>query len=128
MYPVRISVTITGTDDNGDTRNWSATGQIDCVGATDQNLTLTTTPTKIVERNNGDDQAPSYIYIENYGDNDAAYGVIDPNGINISHAIPAGASLFIKVHQTIPVIAYNVQDVQLWAATGTTEVRYILFY
>lgn len=128
MYPVRISVSITGTDDNGDVRNWAATGQFECTGATDNNITVGTSHVKIVECGSSEERLPTYLYVENYGDNDIAYGMYDPNGATLSHAIPAGASLFIKVHGHSDNIDRYIEAVELWAATGTSNVRYIMFY
>lgn len=128
MDPVRISVTITGTDDNGDTRNWAATGQIECSGVFDGNLTATTSHQKILDGATGGDQVPAYVYVENYGDNDIAFGHIDDNGLTSSHTIPSGASLFMKLQGAAGSIYSRIDEIEIWTQTGTSEVRYLFFY
>lgn len=127
MNTLRVSVSITGTDDNGDSRPWSASGIFQCLGATDQTLTVTSTAKAIVDAGAGD-QAPTYVYVENYGDGDIALGFVDPNGITISHAIPSGAATIIKAHSSAMSVFPYIDQIQLWTDSGTSEVRYVLFY
>lgn len=127
MNSVRVSVAITGTDDNGQSRPWSQSGTFQCISANDVTVTVTSTPAKIVNPDSGD-TIPSFIYLENFGDVDIAYGALDPNGSTISHAIPAGAATFLKVHGPSSNAFPYIESIQLWTDSGTSEVRYILFY
>lgn len=127
MNTVRVSVSITGTDDNGQSRPWAQAGIFQCISANDVTVTVTSTAAKIVDVDAGD-IIPSFIYLENFGDADIAYGVLDPKGITISHALPAGAATFLKVHGPTSNAYPYIESIQLWTDSGTSEVRYILFY
>lgn len=129
MNTVRVSVAITGTDDNGQSRPWSQSGSFQCISASDVTITVGSTPTKIVEVNGaGPDTMPSFMYLENLGDSDIAYGCVDDNNRTASHALPAGTCTFFKVYGPTTQAYTYLNNIQLWTDSGTSEVRYILFY
>jgi hypothetical protein len=126
MNTVRVSVSVSGTDDNGNVRSFVGSGTIACTQAVIGDLLATTTQVKINDSNAGD-AVPSFVYIENHGTVDVAFGVVDVNDVTRSLVVPPSGATIISV---IPLssTAATALDVRLWTVSSTAQVHYILFY
>ena len=123
MNTVRIQVAVTGTDDQGTTRSFNASGTIVCSGVTDGTIEATTLQTSV---HTNTSPSPSWAYIENHGTVDVAMGYEDGNGNTVSFAIPPGAAQLMPL--VYPLGQHAFVDLAVWTASGTATVRYILFY
>ena len=124
MNTVRVSISVSGTDDNGNARSFNGSGSIACSQALAGDLLATTSQVKINDSNAGD-AYPSFIYLENHGTVDVAIGTKEVNGETRSLVVPPDAAIFIT---TAPLESTTTLDVRVWTDSGTSEVHYILFY
>ena len=123
MNTVRIQVAVSGTDDQGNARSFSASGTIVCSGATDGTIEATTSQTSI---HAGTSPPPSWAYIENHGTVDVAIGYEDGNGNTVSFAIPPDAAQLMPL--IYPLGQHAFSDLAVWTVSRSASVRYILFY
>lgn len=124
MNTVRVSISVSGTDDNGNSRSFNGSGTIACTQALAGDIEATTSQVKINDSNAGD-AYPSFIYLENHGSVDVAIGTKEVNGVTRSLVVPPDAAIFIT---TSPLGSTTTLDVRVWTDSGTAEVHYILFY
>lgn len=124
MNTVRVSISVSGTDDNGNSRSFNGSGTIACTQALAGDIEATTSQVKINDSNAGD-AYPSFIYLENHGSVDVAIGTKEVNGVTRSLVVPPDAAIFIT---TSPFGSTITLDVRVWTYSGTAEVHYILFY
>lgn len=125
MNTVRVTIAVSGTDDNGKARSFSGSGTFSCYDATTGSITATSTQVKIADQATTADLV-SFIYLENNGSVDVAVGTNDGTASK-SLVVPPGASIFFPA-QTRDVIGSAAAEVFVWTASGTAEVHYILFY
>lgn len=125
MNTVRVSISVSGTDDNGNARSFVGAGSIACSQALAGDILATASQVKINDSNAGD-AYPSFIYLENYGAVDVAIGTTETNGQSRSVVVPPDAAIFIS---TAPLESLSAPalDVRVWTDTGTAQVHYILF-
>ena len=124
MNTVRVTISVTGTDDNGRARSFNGSGTIACIEATEGDILATSTRVKIAD--NGLSDFVSFIYLENNGSVDVAVGTEDST-VSRGLVVPPGASIFIPAGPRDQA-ASGAESVQIWTASGTAEVHYILFY
>lgn len=123
MNPFAITVTVSGTDDEGIVRSFTGTGTIYAQQVVDNTYEIDGTPTPFTFDDRG---LPLFAYIENLGTVDIAYACVDSADDSVSLVVPPGASTIVNMSE----IAKNNAGTALymWTQTGTANVRYILFY
>lgn len=126
MDTVRIGISVTGTDDNGETRSWSGSGQIGASGMVRGDINATATPVKVNDTDNAGDAIPMWGYFKNNGSVDVAVIWVNQNSPTAySAALPAGTSCFINLGVGTN---FATGDVQIATIVGTAYVNYVLFY
>lgn len=130
MNTVRVTIAVSGTDDNGKARSFSGSGTFSCYDATTGSITATSTQVKIADQSTTADLV-SFIYLENNGAVDVAIGTNDGTASK-SLVVPPGAALFVPAPTrdiiTTGTIGGQAAEVFVWTDSGTAEVHYILFY
>lgn len=123
MNPFAITVTVSGTDDEGIERSFTGTGTIYAQQMVDNTYEIDGTPTVF----NADERGtPLFAYIENLGTVDIAYACVNSADDSTSFVVPPGGCTFINMSE---VAANNAgTGLYMWTQTGTANVRYILFY
>lgn len=123
MNPFAITVTVTGTDDEGIERTFTGTGTIYAQQMVDNTYEIDGTPTIF----NADDRgAPLFAYIENLGTVDIAYALVDAAEDSVSLVVPPGGCSVVNLSEIAKPNAGA--GLYMWTQTGTANVRYILFY
>ena len=123
MNPFAITVTVSGTDDEGIVRSFTGTGTIYAQQVVDNTYEIDGTPTPFTLDDRG---LPLFAYIENLGTVDIAYACVDSADDSVSLVVPPGASTIVNMSE---IAKNNVGTaLYMWTQTGTANVRYILFY
>lgn len=123
MNAIRVSVTVSGTDAQGNSRSFVGTGTIYAQQLVDNTYEIDGTPTPF----NFDDRGtPLFAYIENQGTVDIAYAVVDGADDSTSLVVPPGGSTIVNLGLFDKPNAGG--GLYMWTQTGTATVRYILFY
>ena len=124
MNTIRVSITVTGTDDQGVERSFSGTTAIYAQQFVDNITEVGTTPEAIT-----DQSAPLYAWIQNLGTVDVAYAL--ERGVGEAYTslvIPPGGDAFVSLVWCDSSSVSMAGALYAWAASGTANIRYILFY
>lgn len=126
MNTLTMTMTVSGTDNAGESHNVQSKGTYECNGMVTGTREVTDTPEKIWDGEASDGNFGLMILI-NEGDADGEVRVQDTNGENFSLAIPAGAVVRVSgqwsssmgiISDTVWLAAYTAQ---------TTKFRYFIF-
>lgn len=123
MNAIRVSVTVSGTDDQGNARSFVGSGTIYAQQVVDNTYEIDGTPAPFSFDDKG---LPLYAYIENQGAVDIAYAVVDSSDDSTSLVVPPGGSTIVNLGVFDKPAGQGV--LYMWTASGTATVRYILFY
>lgn len=124
MNTFRVTVSVTGTDDQGNERSFTGTGTIYAQQALDNTIELGTTPELMTDQG-----VPMYAYIENLGTVDVAYAV--ERGVGETYTslvVPPGGSAFVSLVGCPTDATAMAGSLYAWAQSGTADIRLILFY
>lgn len=123
MNAIRVSVTVSGTDAQGEARSFVGSGTIYAQQMVDNTYELDGTPAPF---NYDDRGTPLYAYIENQGTVDIAYAVVDGADDSTSFVVPPGGCTIVSL--ALFDKPNGGGGLYMWTASGTATVRYILFY
>jgi hypothetical protein len=125
MNPIRVSVTVAGTDAESIERTFSGTTTFYAQQATDNTILLTTTPSQMTRSSVN---APLFAYIENLSTVDVAYAVQQTGGSSVTEVslvVPPGACTIVN----LSMIEKGTSGVlSMWTQRDTGYVRLITFY
>jgi hypothetical protein len=125
MNPIRITVTVTGTDAESIERSFSGSSTFYAQQATDNTILLSTTPSQMTRSSVN---APLFAYIENLSTVDIAYAVQQTGGsgvTEVSLVVPPGGSTIVN----LSMIEKGTSGfLSLWCQRDTAYVRLITFY